>query len=58
MNELVIDGLLKEKTSSKGTQYQVIELHLTPTLTKDVFLDKAELEVLKLYYAINQKKDK
>lgn len=51
MDNLFLDGTLKEKTSSKGTKYWVVEVQLTPNLSKDVFLEKAELEVLKLYYS-------
>ena len=40
---------LVEKTSSKGNKYICIEVSLTPTYKKVVFLDKAEEELLKAY---------
>lgn len=38
---------LVEKTSSKGNKYIALEIHLTPTYTKTVFLEKAEVELVK-----------
>lgn len=44
-----IDAKLVEKVSSKsGKTYICIEIKLTDTYTKQVFLDSAELELLKL----------
>ena len=51
MNEILLNASLKEKLSKKGTTYSVIEVELTPNLKKDIFLDPAELEVLRLYYS-------
>ncbi len=58
-----IKAELIEKTSKSGNQYVVVSIYLTPNLTKDVFLDKAELEAIKLYanqvnYASQAKNDK
>lgn len=39
---------LVEKTSKTGNKYIAVELHLTPTYTKTIFLDQAELELIKL----------
>ncbi len=39
---------LEEKTSKTGKPYTVLLVHLTDSCTKMVFLDPAELEVLKL----------
>ena len=39
---------LETRTSQKGTEYQVLIVHLTDTYEKPVFLDKAELELLKM----------
>ena len=39
---------LETRTSQKGSEYQVLLVHLTDTYEKPVFLDKAELELLKL----------
>lgn len=49
-----VKATLVEKTSSKGNQYKCIEIQITPTYTKTVFLDKAELELL----ALNDKSKK
>ena len=35
------------KKKKKGTTYQVVVIKLTPTYEKLVFLDKAEIELLK-----------
>lgn len=40
---------LVQKKSSKGNDYIVLQIQLTPNYTKDVFLDKAEIELIKLY---------
>lgn len=39
---------LEEKTSKNGKPYTVLLVHLTDSCTKMVFLDPAELELLKL----------
>lgn len=39
---------LETRTSKKGTQYEVLVIKLTDNLEKLVFLDQAELELLKL----------
>ena len=40
---------LVEKVSEKsGKKYVCIEVQLTPTYTKTIFLDKAEVELIKL----------
>ena len=43
-----VKATLVEKVSKTGNQYKCIELQLTPTYTKVVFLEKAELELLAL----------
>lgn len=43
-----VQGEVKEGISSKGNKYVYIEIQITPTYTKKVFLDSAELELLKL----------
>lgn len=46
---LNVNAVLVEKTSSKsGKNYICIEIKLTDTYTKQVFLEPAELELLKL----------
>lgn len=44
-----LDCYLEERVSSKGTAYQVVVIKLTPTYEKLSFLDKAELELTKIY---------
>lgn len=46
MNEIKCS--LEERTSKKGNTYKVIVIKLTPTYEKLVFLDSAELELLKI----------
>lgn len=41
-------AVLETRTSKKGTQYEVLVIKLTDNLEKLVFLDQAELELLKL----------
>ena len=46
---------LETRTSKKGNQYEVLVVQLTYKLEKLVFIEQAELELLKL---IAEKKDK
>lgn len=55
MNEILLNASLKEKLSKKGTTYTVVEVELTPNLQKSIFLEPAELEVLRLFYAKDKK---
>ena len=41
-------AILEERTSKKGKKYVVLVIKLTDTYDKLVFLDKAEIELLKL----------
>lgn len=43
-----VEGLLLEKTSSKGNKYLCLEIKLTNTYTKYVFFEKAEEELLRI----------
>ena len=43
-----IKAQLLEKTSKEGNKYQVVVLKLTNTYEKMVFLDKAEIELIKM----------
>ena len=40
-----------EKTSAKGNKYIALEIYLTPNYKKVVFLDPAEIELIKLSVA-------
>lgn len=39
---------LETRTSKKGSQYDVLIIHLTDTLEKPVFLEQSEKELLRL----------
>ena len=43
-----IKATLVEKTSKNGSKYQALELKLTENYTKTIFLDKAEIELIKI----------
>lgn len=40
---------LVEKTSKSGNKYIALEVYLTPTYKKVIFLDSAEIELIKVY---------
>lgn len=42
-----VEATLETRVSKKNSEYQVIVIKLTDTYEKLVFLDKAELELLK-----------
>lgn len=55
MDAIYLDAKLEEKLSEKkGTKYFVITINLTPSLTKQVFLDPAEVEVIRLFNELNK----
>lgn len=55
MENIYLDALLEEKTSSKkGTKYYVITISLTDNVKKQVFLEPAEVELIKLVYQNNK----
>lgn len=41
---------LVEKTSKNGKTYMALEVNLTPTYKKVIFLLPSELELVKVYY--------
>lgn len=43
-----VKAILVERTSKKGNTYTCIEVYITPTIKKMVFLNQAELELLRL----------
>ena len=43
-----VKATLEERTSKSGNYYQVLVIHLTDTYEKLVFLEKAEIELLKV----------
>lgn len=52
MEAIVLDATLEEKTSKKGSKYICVTINLTDTLTKQVFLEPAEVELVKLTYGV------
>jgi len=48
--QLDLKCTLETRTSKKGNTYQVLVIKLTDNLEKLVFLEQAEIELLKLYY--------
>lgn len=54
MKDILLNAALVEKLSKKGTSYVCVEIQITPTLSKTVFLEPAEVELVKLYYKRNE----
>lgn len=50
-----LNAELVEKVSKNGKSYVCIEISLTSNVKKTVFLEEAELELIRLAYANNQK---
>lgn len=48
MDKQEFKATLETRTSKKGNQYEVLVIKLTDKLEKLVFLDQAELELIKL----------
>lgn len=44
-----VEATLETRVSKKNTEYQVLVIKLTDTYEKLVFLDKAEIELLKTH---------
>ena len=53
---LTLPCTLSEQTSKKGTKYICLSVKLTPTLEKKVFLEPAEVEVVKLFNSLKLEK--
>lgn len=47
MDNVRVNATLETRTSKKGSTYQVLVIKLTDSYEKLVFLDKAEIELLK-----------
>lgn len=47
MDSVRVNATLETRTSKKGSTYQVLVIKLTDSYEKLVFLDKAEIELLK-----------
>lgn len=50
-----LDAKLVEKVSKNGKPYVCVEITITPNVKKTVFLEEAEVELIRLAYANNQK---
>lgn len=50
MEPIIVDAMLQEKTSKKGNPYFVVTVSLTDKVTKDVLLERSEVELIKLVY--------
>ena len=48
MDKKEFQATLETRTSKKGSQYEVLVIKITDNIEKLVFLDPAELELLKL----------
>lgn len=55
--EIKVSGVLHEKTSKNGNTYIALDINLTPSYIKTIFLDPADLEVVKLYLENQQLKN-
>ena len=53
--DVEIQATLETRTSKKGSKYEVIVIKLSDNAEKLVFLNSAELELLKLYNGIQVK---
>lgn len=56
MIEKELKATLVKRTSKKGTEYECVMIQLTPTYEKPVFLESAELELLKMSNPSTDKK--
>ena len=48
LDKRVYNATLETRTSKKGSQYEVLVIKITDNIEKLVFLDPAELELLKM----------
>lgn len=50
MEDILLNATLKEKISKKNQPYFVVEIELSPNVSKQVFLEPAEVELVKLLF--------
>lgn len=56
MEEILLNASLQEKKSEKsGKNYYVVTIQLTPSYSKQVFLELSEIELVKLFLSMNSK---
>lgn len=51
MEAVELDATLEERVSKKGNSYYCVVLHLTNGYDKVIYLEQAEVELVKLAYA-------
>lgn len=51
MDDIELNATLKEKISKNNKKYYVIEIEISENVTKQVFLEPAEVELIKLIYS-------
>lgn len=49
MDSIKVSGIIHEKISKSGNSYIALDINLTPTYVKTVFLDPSDVELVKLY---------
>lgn len=52
MQDILLNATLKEKLSKKNTIYYVIEVEIKPGYTVQFFPEKADVEIIKMYYQL------
>ena len=52
-----VSGIIHEKTSKKGGSYIALDVALTPTYTKTIFLEKVDIELIKQYLQLEELKN-
>lgn len=50
MDDIELNATLKEKVSKNNKKYYVVEIQISDNVTKQVFLDPAEVELIRLVY--------
>lgn len=50
-----LNAVLVEKVSKNGNPYVCVEIYLTDKVKKTVFLEEAEVELIKLYLSKTEK---
>lgn len=57
MQDILLNSTLKEKLSKKNTVYYVIEVEIKPGYSIQFFPEKADLEIIKMYYKVDNAHD-
>ena len=56
--EMNLKGQIVEEMSKQGKPYKCLKLELTPTYTKKIFLDEAELQLIEFSKTFDKKDNK